>query len=280
MDFSFFGPGPVLYFQDVFGPGPGRTSYGLQSNVPNQTIQKLSVWKVMKRQIWIQGKMGITSFIECFGSRISKYYSTSYSRKTHWSFFIRIRLKSRIQLWHLFGQDKNPHRPYDLDINRVKVDCLSSSNELLRNTTLLLLINVAENNPILQKIIVFENCFEILLNVALSEGGIDNSPGIEKLYWKMRGCYVIYTVGEIQIGSRVRYYSGKLRISRLWNSRRRKNIIAYFEMKFDKDSLGTDSKYFLKYLIMGLVSVIYLLFKVVYFSLRRLFITIINIVGE
>ena len=63
-------------------------------------------------------------------------------------------------------------------LNRIKVDCLSSSNELLRNTTLLLLINVAENNPILQKIIVFENCFEILLNVALSEGGIDNSPGL------------------------------------------------------------------------------------------------------
>ena len=59
-------------------------------------------------------------------------------------------------------------------------------------------------------------------------------------------------------------------------------------MKFDKDSmetyskdsLGTDSKYSLKYLIMGLVSFIYLLFKLVYFSLRRLFITIINIVGE
>ena len=67
-----------------------------------------------------------------------------------------------------------------------------------------------------------------------------------------------------------------------------KNIIAYFKMKFDKDSmetfskdvLGTDSKYSLKYLIMGLVSFIYLLFKLVYFSLRRLFITIINIVGE
>ena len=76
----------------------------------------------------------------------------------------------------------------DSELNRIKVDCLSSSNELLRNTTLLLLINVAENNPILQKIIVFENCFEILLNVALSEGGIDNSPG---LYTKMRGCVVI-----------------------------------------------------------------------------------------
>ena len=76
----------------------------------------------------------------------------------------------------------------DSELNRIKVDCLSSSNELLRNTTLLLLINVAENNPILQKIIVFENCFEILLNVALSEGGIDNSPG---LYTKMRRCQVI-----------------------------------------------------------------------------------------
>ena len=29
---------------------------------------------------------------------------------------------------------------------------------------------IAENNPILQKIIVFENCFDILLNIALSEG--------------------------------------------------------------------------------------------------------------
>ena len=161
--------------------------------------------------------MGITSFIECFGSRISKYYSTSYSRKAHWSFFIRIRLKSRISAlppnWSKvstrgFGSEmfSGP------ELNRIKVDCLSSSNELLRNTTLLLLINVAENNPILQKIIVFENCFEILLNVALSEGGIDNSPG---LYLKMRGRYLIYFVGEIQIGSRVRYYSGKLRISRL-----------------------------------------------------------------
>ena len=177
--------------------------------------------------------MGITSFIECFGSRISKYYSTSYSRKAHWSFFIRIRFKSRIAaLASDWPRQKSPRIASDLDINRIKVDCLSSSNELLRNTTLLLLINVAENNPILQKIIVFENCFEILLNVALSEGGIDNSPG---LYWKMRGSFLIYFVGEIQIGSRVRYYSGKLRISRLWNSWRRKNIIAYFEMKFDKD---------------------------------------------
>ena len=75
-------------------------------------------------------------------------------------------------------RQKSPRIASDLDINRIKVDCLSSSNELLRNTTLLLLINVAENNPILQKIIVFENCFEILLNVALSEGGIDNSPGL------------------------------------------------------------------------------------------------------
>ena len=70
------------------------------------------------------------------------------------------------------------------------MDCLSSSNELLRNTTLLLLINVAENNPILQKIIVFENCFEILLNVALSEGGIDNSPGLYSLNaWALHRLY-------------------------------------------------------------------------------------------
>ena len=56
------------------------------------------------------------------------------------------------------------------------VDCLSSQNELIRNNSLLLLIAVAENSPILQKIIVFENCFEILLRVSLTEGGIYNSP--------------------------------------------------------------------------------------------------------
>ena len=50
------------------------------------------------------------------------------------------------------------------------VDCLNSQNELLRNATLLLIIAIAENNPILQKIIVFENCFDILINIALSEG--------------------------------------------------------------------------------------------------------------
>ena len=132
--------------------------------------------------------MGITSFIKCFGSRISKYYSTSYSRKTYWSLIFRIRLKSCDWLkcscsgvpgpprrtFHITDRTKNNPERFESK----KVDCLSSSNELLRNTTLLLLINVAENNPILQKIIVFENCFEILLNVALSEGGIDNSPGM------------------------------------------------------------------------------------------------------
>ena len=51
------------------------------------------------------------------------------------------------------------------------VDGLSSSNEVLRNASLLLLIAVSESNPILQKIIAFENGFEILLNVAGSEGG-------------------------------------------------------------------------------------------------------------
>ena len=59
------------------------------------------------------------------------------------------------------------------------VDCLNSQNELLRNATLLLIIAIAENCPILQKIIVFENCFDILLNIALSEGGIYNSPVAE-----------------------------------------------------------------------------------------------------
>ena len=63
-----------------------------------------------------------------------------------------------------FFEFKNPHQ---------------SQNELLRNATLLLIIAIAENCPILQKIIVFENCFDILLNIALSEGGIYNSPVAE-----------------------------------------------------------------------------------------------------
>jgi len=56
------------------------------------------------------------------------------------------------------------------------VDGITDSNEILRNGSLLLLIAVAENNPILQKIIAFENGFEIALNVAASEGGIDGGP--------------------------------------------------------------------------------------------------------
>ena len=50
------------------------------------------------------------------------------------------------------------------------VDGVTSQNEILRNASLLLLISVAENNPILQKIIAFENGFEIALNVAAAEG--------------------------------------------------------------------------------------------------------------
>jgi len=62
------------------------------------------------------------------------------------------------------------------------VDGIGSANELLRNECLLLLIAVAENNQILQKIIAFENTFEIALNVAGAEGGIDGGPVSEDCF--------------------------------------------------------------------------------------------------
>ena len=62
------------------------------------------------------------------------------------------------------------------------MDGLTDSNEVLRNASLLLLIAVAENNAILQKIIAFENGFEIALNVAASEGGIDGGPVTEDCF--------------------------------------------------------------------------------------------------
>ena len=62
------------------------------------------------------------------------------------------------------------------------VDGLTNPNEVLRNASLLLLIAVAENNAILQKIIAFENGFEIALNVAASEGGIDGGPVTEDCF--------------------------------------------------------------------------------------------------
>ena len=105
------------------------------------------------------------------------YYAYDFELQKHLSH------KQSVLFYRTTRTDFSYHGPDQKILDRFeskKVDCLSSSNELLRNTTLLLLINVAENNPILQKIIVFENCFEILLNVALSEGGIDNSPGLCK----------------------------------------------------------------------------------------------------
>ena len=65
----------------------------------------------------------------------------------------------------------------------------------------------------------------------------------------MRRRYVIHIVGEIHIGSSIRYYSGKLRISKIANCEIRdvvRNIIVYFKVDFDQVSLGTDSLDFIK----------------------------------
>lgn len=133
-------------------------------------------------------------------------------------------------LYHKLLETQEAILKSPMGISRI-MDLLSGSNEVIRNDTLLLLLELTRSNSQIQKIVAFENAFERLMAIitdeGLSDGGIVVLDCICIMQNLLKGnsSNQSFYCEASQIQTLVPFFDLKLSRSVAWNKQKEGNII-------------------------------------------------------